>query len=79
LLAAGRLLGVLQQDPAAWLKTAAPSATVDAAEIDRLVAARVAARQAKDFKEADRLRDRIVALGVIIEDRADGTHWRMAS
>ena len=79
LLAAGRLLGVLQQDPSVWLKSAGPQTNVDAAEIERLIAARIAARKAKDFKEADRIRDQIVALGVVIEDRADGTHWRMAS
>ena len=79
LLAAGALLGILQQDPSAWLKSASPATTIDAEEIDRLVAARLAARKAKDFKEADRLRDQIVAFGVIIEDRSDGTHWRLAS
>jgi cysteinyl-tRNA synthetase len=79
LLAAGALLGILQQDPSAWLKGASPATTIDAEEIDRLVAARLAARTAKDFKEADRLRDQIVALGIIIEDRSDGTHWRLAS
>jgi len=79
LLAAGRMLGVLQQDPETWLKSAGPQTNVDPAEIERLIAARIAARAARDFKEADRIRDQIVALGVIIEDRADGTHWRMAS
>ena len=79
LLAAGALLGILQQDPSAWLKGASPATSIDAEKIDRLVAARLVARKAKNFKEADRLRDQIVALGVIIEDRSDGTHWRLAS
>ncbi len=78
LLAAGALLGVLQQDPAAWLKNASASA-VSATEVENLIAARNAARAARNFKEADRIRDQIAALGVVIEDRADGTHWRMAS
>jgi cysteinyl-tRNA synthetase len=77
LLAAGALLGVLQQDPAAWLKGS--PANIDATEVESLIAARNAARKARDFKEADRIRDQITALGVVIEDRADGTHWRMAS
>jgi len=76
LLAAGALLGLLQQDPKAWF--ASQSAGVDAAEVERLIAARLAARKARDFKEADRLRDAIAALGVTIEDRPDGTKWRMA-
>jgi cysteinyl-tRNA synthetase len=76
LLAAGRLMGVLQQDPVAW--SARNTKTVDAAEVERLIAARLAARKARDFKEADRIRDTIAALGVLIEDRADGTKWRVA-
>jgi len=79
LLAAGAALGVLQQDPSAWLHGAAPAVHVDAGEVERLIAARNAARQARDFAEADRLRAQIAAMGVVIEDRADGTHWRLAS
>jgi cysteinyl-tRNA synthetase len=78
LLAAGAMLGVLQQDPSAWLKGSAAAARVDSSAVESLIAARNAARKARDFKEADRIRDEIVALGVVIEDRADGTHWRMA-
>ncbi|MBL8642617.1 MAG: cysteine--tRNA ligase [Rhodospirillaceae bacterium] len=78
LLATGAVLGVLQQDPAVWLKGSADSSGVDAAHVESLIAQRNAARKARDFKEADRLRDAIAALGVVIEDRADGTHWRRA-
>ena len=79
LLAAGALLGVLQQDPAVWLKSSSSTTGVDPSAVENLIAARNAARQTRDFKEADRIRDEIAALGVVIEDRADGTHWRMAS
>ncbi|MBY0511402.1 MAG: cysteine--tRNA ligase [Rhodospirillaceae bacterium] len=78
LVAAGRLLGVLQQDPTAWFGAAKASSGVDAAEVERLIAARLAARKARDFREADRIRDTIAAMGVLIEDRADGTTWRVA-
>ena len=44
--------------------------------IDGLVAEREAARQRKDWAEADRIRDELVTEGVIIEDRADGPRWR---
>ena len=77
LLATGKLLGILQQDPAAWFNAAKTSSGVDAAEVERLIAARLDARKAKDFKEADRLRAAIAALGVTIEDRPDGTKWRV--
>ncbi|MSO97507.1 MAG: cysteine--tRNA ligase [Rhodospirillaceae bacterium] len=78
LLAAGAMLGVLQQDPAVWLKGTSSTTDVNASEVEQLIAARNAARKARDFKEADRIRDQIAALGVVIEDRADGTHWRKA-
>jgi cysteinyl-tRNA synthetase len=53
-------------------------ATETDAEIDALVAARVAARAAKDFTEADRLRDELTARGIVVEDTASGPVWRRA-
>ena len=75
LLAGGRELGILQQDPVAWAKGAA-SGGLDDKAIDALVAERVAARAAKNWQRADQLRDQLVALGVQIMDGADGTQWR---
>jgi cysteinyl-tRNA synthetase len=46
------------------------------AEIDALVAARTAARGAKDFAEADRIRDELTAKGIVVEDTAAGPVWR---
>ena len=72
---AGGLLGLLQHDPAAWFEQ--PSGEdADAARIQRLVEARQAARSARDYTAADRIRDELVALGVTVEDRADGPIWR---
>ena len=48
----------------------------DDAGIDALVAARTAAREAKDFAEADRLRDELTARGILVEDTPDGPIWR---
>ena len=53
----------------------ASGADDDAAEIDAMVAARVAARAAKDFAEADRIRDELAARGITLEDTAAGTIW----
>ena len=72
MLAAGRLLGLLQRDPDDWARGDAS----DAARIDALVAARVAARKARDFAEADRIRKELAAEGIEIMDGAAGSTWR---
>jgi cysteinyl-tRNA synthetase len=77
LLSAGGLLGLLEQDPEAWLKTTG-KAEIDAAEVERLIELRAAARKAKDFEEADRIRDQLAAEGVILEDQPGRTRWRLA-
>jgi cysteinyl-tRNA synthetase len=47
-------------------------------EIERLIAARNAARKAKDFKESDRIRDELAKMGVVLKDSKDGTTWEIA-
>jgi cysteinyl-tRNA synthetase len=80
LLAAGKFIGLLQQDPEIWFKQSGAGKTAsDEAEIDALVAARNAARAAKDFAGADRIRAELTAKGVVIEDGAGGTRWRRSS
>ncbi len=79
LLAAAHLMGLLQQKPEAWFAWAAAGAKTDSAEIERLIAARSDARKAKDFKESDRIRDELAARGVLIEDSAAGTRWRLVN
>jgi cysteinyl-tRNA synthetase len=70
----GGRLGLLQQDPGIWF-TAAHGDGPDAAEIERLIAARLAARKTKNFAEADRIRDELLKQGVRLEDKPDGTLW----
>jgi len=77
LLGGGALLGLLQQDPEAWFKRSG-AAQVDAAQVEALLEARRAARGARDFARADAIRDELAAMGVIIEDGAQGTRWSIA-
>jgi cysteinyl-tRNA synthetase len=51
---------------------------VSEAQIDILIADRTAARARKDFKESDRIRDELAAMGIAIKDSKDGTSWEIA-
>ncbi|MBY0564150.1 MAG: cysteine--tRNA ligase [Hyphomonadaceae bacterium] len=74
LLAAAQLLGVLRHDPQAWFRDSFSGD--EAAEIDALVAERVAARAAKNWAEADRIRDMLAKKGVEVMDGPNGSTWR---
>ncbi|NCT68463.1 MAG: cysteine--tRNA ligase [Rhodanobacteraceae bacterium] len=79
LLGAGELLGLLQAEPEAWFKQVAGGAEVDAAWVERLLDERKAARAAKDFARADAIRQELAAQGVVIEDGAQGTRWKVVN
>jgi cysteinyl-tRNA synthetase len=74
LLHGGEALGLLGADPDAWFKGGADADLTG--RIDALVADRLAARAAKDWPEADRLRAELTALGVEVMDGAGGATWR---
>ena len=75
----GQVLGLLQQQPAVYLKRGVGKAALSDVEIDSLLAARCAARAAKDFAESDRIRDILTAAGIALEDKPGGsTGWRRA-
>ena len=76
LLAAARILGLLQAGPEAWF--ASDMEGVDVARIDELIAKRARARATRDFDAADAARDALGDMGVSIEDTPDGTIWRLA-
>jgi cysteinyl-tRNA synthetase len=63
---------------AEWKERKQQASGIDAARIDRLISDRTAARARKDFKESDRIRDELAAMGVAIKDSKDGTTWEIA-
>ena len=65
------LMGVLDGQTAAELDVGGAGASVNSAKVDEMIAARLTARRAKDFKESDRLRDAITAMGVALKDAKD--------
>ena len=71
LRALGATLGILQQEPRAYLQ----GDSLDANAIEALIAARNAAKQARDFATADRLRQQLTEMGVQLKDSAQGTTW----
>ena len=78
LIATGKILGVMQEDPNIWLgynQTANP----EKEEIEGLINQRNEARRSKDFKLADQIRDKLKSKGIEIEDTKNGTIWRKDS
>ena len=69
------MLGLLEQDPVKFLQSGAAESD-DGADIDALIDARNAARENKDWAEADRIRDELDAMGIVLEDKDGKTVWR---
>ena len=78
LKASAQLIGLLQMPAAAWAAFRPASLTIDESKIVILIDARIAARKAKNFTEADRIRDELAAMGVVLKDSKDGTTWEIA-
>ncbi len=73
-----QLLGFLSESAADWKARKQHASGIDAKQIDGLISDRTAARARKDFKESDRIRDELAAMGVVIKDSKDGTTWEVA-
>ena len=72
MMACGQLLGLLQKSPGDWF-----SGDVDAELVSGLIAERDQAKKAKDWVTADKIRDQLNELNVVLEDGASGTTWRI--
>jgi cysteinyl-tRNA synthetase len=75
LLAAANLLGFLQQDPDAWFEAGVDQALRE--RVEGLIGERAAARAAKDYAAADRIRDELAALNIEVMDGPAGATWRV--
>ena len=75
LKALGGVLGLLQGDPKAFLRA---GSTLDDAAIQAQIDARAAAKAAKNFADADRIRAELLAAGIVLKDSSTGTTWEAA-
>jgi cysteinyl-tRNA synthetase len=78
LKASAQLFGLLQLPVAKWSAFRPASVSIDENRVTSLIEARTAARAAKNFKESDRIRDELAAMGVVLKDSKDGTTWEIA-
>jgi len=78
LKALGGVIGLLEREPMAYLQGGAGNAGLDEAAIEQMIAERAAAKKAKNFAEADRIRDELKAAGIVLDDSPQGSSWRRA-
>jgi cysteinyl-tRNA synthetase len=73
----GEILGILQQDPKQWFQGGSAETVGGDADIQVLIDTRIAAKKAKNWAEADKIRGVLKAKGILLEDKPDGTtDWR---
>jgi cysteinyl-tRNA synthetase len=78
LKASAKFVGLMQSPAKVWLTQARESSGIDGKRVQALIDARTEARRSKNFKESDRIRDELAAMGVVLKDSKDGTTWEIA-
>jgi cysteinyl-tRNA synthetase len=72
------VIGLLEREPMAYLQGGSKAGGLDEAAIEQWITDRAAAKKARNFAEADRIRDELKAAGIVLDDSAAGTTWRRA-
>ena len=72
----GGVLGIMQMTPGQFLHAAAGNGDISADDINRLIEERAQAKAARNYAEADRIRERLTGQDIILEDGPGGTTWR---
>ncbi len=78
LKASANILGLLKSTGSEWRTQRTKISNVNVNVVHQLISDRTAARARKDFKESDRIRDQLAAMGVVIKDSKEGTTWEIA-
>ncbi|MGC1666812.1 MAG: cysteine--tRNA ligase, partial [Pseudolabrys sp.] len=78
LKASAQLIGLLQLPATKWAAFRPASLSIDENKVISLIEARTAARAEKNFRESDRIRDELAAMGIVLKDSKDGTTWEIA-
>ena len=71
------MLGLLNEKPSEWLSWKKKNLNINTAQVELLIAQRNEARSNKNFDDADRIRDELDKMGVILEDQGGETTWKV--
>ena len=76
-LYSANMLGLLNEKPSEWLSWKKENLKINSAQVELLIAQRNEARSNKNFDDADRIRDELDKMGVILEDQGGETTWKV--
>jgi cysteinyl-tRNA synthetase len=70
------VIGLLEREPMSYLRSGVGEPALDEVAIEKLIVDRAEAKKARNFAEADRIRDELKAAGITLDDSPQGTNWR---
>jgi cysteinyl-tRNA synthetase len=79
----GDVLGLFQENAKDYFEgkkaAAVEKMSIDTEKVQQMIAARTAARKDRDWKKADQIRDELLKMNIVLEDRPEGTVWKIGS